>query len=128
MPAKRVPFDEQLELIMECRSSGLSDHQWCLEHDINPGTFYNWVKRHKQAACGNLPAPAGKQQVSHHQDIVRIDPGSIRQTPDGPVSITGSAQPAAMELLIDGMMLRITNDVSPGLLAQTLHILKGMTC
>ena len=33
-----------------------------------------------------------------------------------------------MELLIDGMMLRITNDVSPGLLAQTLHILKGMTC
>ena len=30
---------------MECRQSGLTDHQWCVEHDIKPGTFYNWVKR-----------------------------------------------------------------------------------
>ncbi|WP_418700229.1 IS66 family insertion sequence element accessory protein TnpA, partial [Barnesiella intestinihominis] len=29
---------------MECRQSGLTDHQWCVEHDIKPGTFYNWVK------------------------------------------------------------------------------------
>lgn len=30
---------------MECRSSGLSDYQWCMEHNINPSTFYNWVKK-----------------------------------------------------------------------------------
>ena len=42
MRAKRRTEQEQYEIIMECRQSGLSDHQWCLEHDINPGTFYNW--------------------------------------------------------------------------------------
>ena len=45
MRNKRIPAEEQYRLIMECRQSGLTDHQWCVEHDINPGTFYNWVKR-----------------------------------------------------------------------------------
>ena len=41
----RVPADMQYQLIMECRSSGLTDFQWCKEHGIHPGTFYNWVSR-----------------------------------------------------------------------------------
>ena len=45
MRSKRIPAEEQYRLIMECRQSGLTDHQWCVEHDIKPGTFYNWVKR-----------------------------------------------------------------------------------
>ena len=45
MKTQRRTADEQYQLIMECRSSGLSDYQWCTEHNINPGTFYNWVKR-----------------------------------------------------------------------------------
>ena len=45
MNTQRRTADEQYQLIMECRNSGLSDYQWCTEHDINPGTFYNWVKR-----------------------------------------------------------------------------------
>ena len=49
MRAKRRTEQEQYEIIMECRQSGLSDHQWCLEHDINPGTFYNWVLQIGQA-------------------------------------------------------------------------------
>ena len=44
MRSKRIPVEEQYRLIMECRQSGLTDHQWCVEHDIKPGTFYNWVK------------------------------------------------------------------------------------
>ena len=39
MRAKRRMEQEQYDMIMECRQSGLSDHQCCLEHDINPGTF-----------------------------------------------------------------------------------------
>lgn len=35
--------DEQYQLIMEYRSSGLSDFLWCSEHGSKPGTFYNWV-------------------------------------------------------------------------------------
>ena len=37
MRAPRVPVEEQYRLIMECRKRGLSDYQWCLNNDINPG-------------------------------------------------------------------------------------------
>ena len=56
MRSKRIPAEEQYRLIMECRQSGLTDHQWCVEHDIKPGTFYNWVKRLRQKGCMDLPA------------------------------------------------------------------------
>ncbi len=39
MRAPRVPVEEQYRLIMECRKSGLSDHQWCLNNDINQAPF-----------------------------------------------------------------------------------------
>ena len=51
MRAKRRMEQEQYDMIMECRQSGLSDHQCCLEHDINPGTFYNWVHRFRNELC-----------------------------------------------------------------------------
>ncbi len=30
---------ERFDLVMECRSSGLSDQQWCLEHGISRTTL-----------------------------------------------------------------------------------------
>ena len=56
MRAPRVPVEEQYRLIMECRKSGLSDHRWCLNNDINPGTFYNWVKRLRKNSFGDESA------------------------------------------------------------------------
>ena len=43
MRAKRRTEQEQYEIIMECRQSGLSDHQWCLEQNTLkfPGTLRN---------------------------------------------------------------------------------------
>ena len=73
MRAKRRTEQEQYEIIMECRRSGLSDHQWCLEHDINPGTFYNWVRRFRKQAC-EFPAPAGKDRFQAiHQEVVKME-------------------------------------------------------
>ena len=63
MRAKRCTEQEQYEIIMECRQSELSDHQWCLEHDINPRTFYNWVRRFHMQVCGN-GGPSRKRPVS----------------------------------------------------------------
>ena len=73
MRAKRRTEQEQYDMIMECRQSGLSDHQWCLEHDINPGTFYNWVRRFRKQAC-EFPAPAGKDRFQAiHQEVVKME-------------------------------------------------------
>lgn len=66
MRSPRVPVEEQYRLIMECRQSGLSDHQWCLNNDINPGTFYNWVKRLRQNSCCDIPE---RNQLTDRKDI-----------------------------------------------------------
>ena len=34
MKTQRRTADEQYQLIMECRSSGLSEYQWCTEHNM----------------------------------------------------------------------------------------------
>lgn len=74
MRNKRIPAEEQYRLIMECRQSGLTDHQWCVEHDINPGTFYNWVKRLRQKGCVDLPTSTGRSyRAPESQEVVRVD-------------------------------------------------------
>ena len=141
MRAKRIPFDQQLQLIMECRKSGLSDYQWCQEHDINPGTFYNWVKRHRQKACEDdiPPSVADSHSCSPTalmQEVVRIDPGQLAPGPmeppvpteEKPAFLPTQTSSPALEIELNGAILRISNDVSPGLLSQTLRLLRGMPC
>ena len=60
MRAKPIPIEKQYQLVLECRQSGLSDYNWCLEHDIKPGTFYNWVKRLRKAGTYAIPKPASR--------------------------------------------------------------------
>ena len=41
-------------MVMDCRSSGLSDYMWCKKHDIQTSTFYSWVRRLKRNGT-NVP-------------------------------------------------------------------------
>ena len=120
MRAPRVPVEEQYRLIMECRKSGLSDYQWCLNNDINPGTFYNWVKRLRKNGCGDIPK---KNQLStyeqSHQEVVKIEMNSISV----PTDMNKNTDTAAMELMIGNMNLRISNETDPLFLAKTIQIL-----
>lgn len=131
MRATRIPTDEQFRLIMECRASGLTDHEWCLQNDIKLGTFYNWVKRLRQKGCTEIP-DAIKGHVPYRQEIVKIEitlPGTnetaistVQDQSDLPL------QNGVMELSIAGAVLRIPNGTNPILLRQTLHILKELSC
>ena len=132
MRATRIPADEQYRLIMECRTSGLTDHEWCLQHDIKPGTFYNWVKRLRQAGCHEIPTTSGHHS-SRRQEVVKIELTS-------PDKATGTLIPSfrepetcqmpdgTMELSIAGTVLRIPNGTDPILLRQTLLILRDLSC
>ena len=43
--------DHWLELISQCRSSGLTDRQWCIQNGIPISTFYYHVKALRKKAC-----------------------------------------------------------------------------
>lgn len=58
---------------MECHQNGLIDHQWCVEHGIKPGTFYNWIKRLRQKSCMDLSASTGhSHSAPESQKVVRV--------------------------------------------------------
>ncbi len=133
MRAKRRTEQEQYDMIMECRQSGLSDHQWCLEHDINPGTFYNWVRRFRKQAC-EFPASAGKDRFQAvHQEVVKMEiipdhPSDFFEQPSMEDSVEITKPVAAMELQIGKAVLRISNQTDPRLLEQTLKLLGAFSC
>lgn len=137
MRNKKVPAEEQYRLILECRQSGLTDHQWCVEHDIKPGTFYNWVKRLRQKGCRDLPASTGRSyRVPESQEVVRVD---FHDTDMFSCQQPGHTVPAStepnilsttesMSLSIGSFLLTIPNGTDPQLLAQTLRMIKELEC
>ena len=126
MRTPRVPAEEQYRLIMECRKSGLSDYQWCLNNDINPGTFYNWVKRLRNKDCEDIST---KKQVMtcepHHQEVVKIEMDS-RSVTD--FTKTDSANSSVMELTAGNVRLCIPNGTDSALLAQTIQSIAEYIC
>ena len=137
MRSPRKSADEQYALIMDCRSSGLSDQQWCMQHDINPGTFYNWVKRLRQKACYDILAATDHTGLTAavKQDVVKVDiipdpdPSSRELAfPLEEKSTPAFSQPAPIEIRINEAVFKITNDVDPRLLAQILRNLGGCVC
>ena len=137
MRSKRIPAEEQYRLIMQCRRSGLTDHQWCMEHDIKPGTFYNWIKRLRQKGCVDLPASTGRSyRVPESQEVVRVDfHDTDTRSYEQPLSMIPTsternnisvAEP--MRLSVESFLLTIPSGTDPQLLAQTLHIMKELEC
>ena len=132
--------EQRFELVMECRSSGLTDYQWCREHDIHPGTFYNWIARFRKQGYPNIPEPTGR--TSKHkavkQEVVKLE--ILPDTPDEPVSFfSNSSDPASffyedtgnypkpvMEICSNGSIIRITNLINPQLLSIVLSQLGGI--
>ena len=127
MRTSRVSADEQYRLIMECRRSGLSDQQWCMNHDIKPGTFYNWVKRLRQKGCQDIPTATGRVTGRLvEQEVVRIERNQMLAT-SLPDTLLGQL-PASMELSIGNLKLKIPNGTDSMLLAQTIKVLSELAC
>ena len=145
MRRKRTSPQEQLRLIQACRQSGLTDFDWCQEHGIPPVTFYGWIHRLKQKDEMEILAgvPTIVRKETRPPDIVKIvieAEGEIAQNREGSPSACKSGMPEefpvpsldsncpVMEVVIQGISLRVTNAVHPKLLAETIRLLRGLKC
>ena len=138
MSNKRAPgrsLDEWMELVTECRQSGLTDAAWCNEHGISPSCFYNAVTRLRKKAC-QIPDPAPKASTldltSHKQDVVRIaiEP---EHTPAELVSMKKNCSlyldnSHTIEIEADGLLIRMSNEIKPVLLKMLMDTLKESLC
>lgn len=131
MENKRLDYDKIYGLVMQCRRSGLSDRQWCLDNDIVPSTFYYWVRRLRQHACYDLPetecsgrnvSAAGKQDVV----CVNIQPDPVRETAGIPV--VNIPETANIMLQYGGVSIALSNDFEEQTLKRVLLTLRETVC
>ena len=135
MRAKRISSDEQFRLIMECRQSGLSDYQWCLASDINPGTFYNWVSRlRKKGMVLPCSAAATEPTATGLQEVVKVELiPDHEHLPIQPVYNDRPAQDPAtvpqkdptVEILLGNSTIRFFHGADRELIETTLRCLGG---
>ena len=131
MRAKRVSRDEQIQLIMECRGSGLPDYQWCQTNDISPGTFSMWVSRLKKAGYMIPDSTAKPKDVPVIQEVVRLPvvdneiTGNIIVAQNGNHFTTVSQ--AAVEIERNGLVIRIYNKADADVIRNVLQIAGGST-
>ena len=138
MRAQRVSPEEQYRLVMECRSSGMTDYQWCMDHQIKPGTFYNWIRRLR--AKGNAVPDADRAaHTSSKQEVVRVDlsrpavtaidyPQAAADFCSQPVQSQPIMASPAMEVALAGAVLRIPNGTDTELLERVIRILRVSSC
>ena len=131
MKSERVPENRQYELIMECRSSGMSDAQWCVQHGIRPGTFYSWVHKLRAKACYDIPEPVCRQDYvsDTKQEVVKLeimsDSGSatVHDTP----ALPECGNPS-IEVVLGTATIRMNNDADPVLLEHIIRVLGVPLC
>lgn len=131
MANKRLDYDKIYELVMQCRKSGLSDRQWCLDNDIVLSTFYYWVRRLRQHACYDLPETkcSGRNvSATERQDVVcvNIQTNPVRETAGIPaVSILEAAN---IFLQYGGVSIALSNNFEEQTLKRVLLTLRETVC
>ena len=115
-----------MELIQECRSSGLSDQAWCSEHEIPISTFYNRISHFRKRAC-DIPSPS-RAPVQLSQQVVALSvmedtditaPWGTQETE------TFSCLPAVI-LTVKGCRMEINNHADRDTIQNTLLALQQL--
>ena len=128
--------EEWFQIINECRRSGLSDSQWCKQHDIRESTFFCAVGRLRKKAYA---IPVRNQSIDvlsssiPKQDVVRIDIEPEILSPGRPESMQVLPAPYldnshTIEIHVHDINIRVFNSVDTALLKTVLSALGGVGC
>ena len=135
MAAKARFTDEELfDLITECRTSGVSDFQWCKEHGIKNSTFYAWIKklRNKGVSIPESEHHRGSMNTQKNE-VVKVDIVEDAYTNDAPrrleqnapISPLSQSTSPTIEVQSGNLCIRFTNDVNPELFDRVIRSLGG---
>ncbi|WP_346064753.1 IS66 family insertion sequence element accessory protein TnpA [Lacrimispora amygdalina] len=105
------------KLICECRSSGQTVSAWCEEHNVNPKSYYYWLRRVRAAACETLPSI-----TSGNSTIVPIK----NPIPSTRTSRIEQATTSDIILHFGSVSLEIHNGASAALIENTLRAIQNV--
>ena len=119
-----------MKLIKECRSSGLTDKDWCDTHNISPSSFYYHLRRLRQKAC-EIPGAMSSSKISLRQEVVPVE---IRDeespmpavTTDPVPQISGPLTRAAICIRFRNVEIEILNGADSDVIRDTLSAVGGL--
>ncbi len=132
MSKRIVRKDEQIQLFMECRQSGLSDYQWCQKQGINAGTFYNWVSKLRKGGYIIPDSTSKSERAVVVQDVVKVNlvskdmSGSVIEQNTRPLAASSTPSIAA-ELVVGNVTLRLFNGADQNLIRCAMQCMGGAT-
>lgn len=109
-----------MNLIQQCRVSGMSDYAWCNQNGISISSFYYNVRRLRSKAC--VPDPVAK--VIEKQEVIPIHYNELQETKIG--TPKKQADPAAIRLEYNGIIMTISNDADAAVIKATLTALQQL--
>ena len=137
MRACRRSTQEQLHLINECRTSGLTIADWCRREGIRPATYHTWVSRLSEKGLLEKPAviPQPVIRDPYMPDIVKVEvtppskhiPKSLPcpiDEPEGEYALTNQMD-YVMEITLGSIRIKVSNQINPQLLTETIQLLGG---
>lgn len=126
MSSKRLYYSDEkwLNLINECRTSGFSDKDWCMEHQISISTFYYHVKRLRNKACNISAATIGAVIPCQKQEVVELN---FNPATEIPMSCSSDEiTTTAIKISMHGIQIEITNAAAEATIVQTLAALQKL--
>jgi hypothetical protein len=117
---------EWLELIQQCRTSGMSDKDWCEQYHIQRSSFYYHIRRLRDRACtipeASLPVVRGKQEVVQIQfsdsDSFPVNTPAL----NNPLEISDTV----IRLTVHGIRIEITNAAAGEIITNTITALQRL--
>jgi len=123
-PDKQVKLRYWLDVIRQCRASGLTNQVWCEQHDISLKSYYYWIAKIRKKALEELPRKRNGSRPVMEQTALLPD-GAPEFTE---VSLHGrqdfSAAPAAV-LHIGTVTVELFEDTSRELLEAVMKAVRS---
>lgn len=107
-----------LKLLTQCRSSGLTDRQWCIENGIPVSTFYYHVRALRKKAC-EVPEAVDAAQK---QEVVQIPLWETEQH----TSDTAALPMPSICLEMQGVRIEIHEQAGADVIRNTLLALRQL--
>lgn len=126
--SKKIRSDQEwLELIQECRASGLSVRNWCQMHSISIKTFYNKVSDLRKKSCDISRSQAAPSRQEHEVVPLEMAAGPALY-PGRPADGALQAPPASatVTVRIFGYSVEIADGASEDTIRNTLLALRQL--
>ena len=127
---------EWMDIITQCRLSGMSDYIWCKERGIPSSSFYSAIDRLRKKACTIPERQEGvpvMDLVAPRQDVVPISiindgaqKPAVYQEP--PLPAQHIDNPYTISINISGVQLDLMNSADIGLVGQVIDALRRPVC